>query len=110
MNQELLNLAKEIDDNEDAINEALEQDDFDRAVELSDYKNKLFQRLYTLSQDVSPDERAEFNEYLNSLYEVTIEQRDILAQEHEKMRAELRGLSKSAKSSNAYRQVRKYTR
>lgn len=106
MNQELLDLAKEIDDNEDAINDALEAEEFDKAEELTEIKVKLFRRLYELSKDV--EDRTALNEYLNSLYEVTLEQRDILAAEHEKMRLELGALKRGQKGKMQYREVRAY--
>ncbi|MBU3844629.1 MAG: hypothetical protein H9847_07165 [Candidatus Anaerobiospirillum pullicola] len=108
MNQELLDLAKQIDDNEDAISDALENEEFDKAVELSNEKVKLFKRLYELSETI--EDKTELNEYLNSLYEVTQEQRDILNSEHNKMRSQLRGINRGSKGQKAYQQVRAYAR
>ena len=86
MNQELLDLAKRIDDNEDAISDALENEEFDRAIE----------------------DKSELHDYLNSLLEVTQEQRDILDSEHNRMRSELRNINRGFKGNKAYRQVRSY--
>ena len=106
MNQELLDLAKRIDDNEDAISDALENEEFDRAVELSNEKVQLFKRLYELSNTI--EDKSELHDYLNSLLEVTQEQRDILASEHNRMRSELRNTNRGFKGNKAYRQVRSY--
>lgn len=108
MNQELLDLAKKIDDNEDAISDALENNDFDLAVTLSNEKVQLFKRLYELSSTI--EDKSELNEYLNSLYDVTQEQRDILYSEHNKMRTELRNLKRGTKGKKAYAQVRSYAK
>lgn len=108
MNQELLNLAKEIDDNEDAISDALENEDFDTASQLSQVKQQLFKRLYELSLDVPDSERPEFNEYLSSLYDVTAEQLDLLKQEYDKVQNTLREIKRGAKGRNTYSQVRGY--
>ena len=108
MQQELLDLAKAIDDNEDEISDALEQDDLERANELATHKELLFKRLYELSLEVSPEERPDFDEYLKSLYEVTMEQRDALNNEQAKTRAQLRGLKRGSKGSNAYKRVSSY--
>ncbi len=106
MNQELLDLAKRIDDNEDAISDALENEEFDRAVELSNEKVQLFKRLYELSNTI--EDKSELHDYLNSLLEVTQEQRDILDSEHNRMRSELRNINRGFKGNKAYRQVRSY--
>ena len=108
MNQELLDLAKKIDDNAEAISDALENNDFDLAVTLSDEKKQLFKRLYELSSTI--EDKSELNEYLNSLYDVTQEQRDILYSEHNKMRTELRNLKRGSKGKKAYAQVRSYAK
>lgn len=108
MNQELLNLAREIDDNEDAISTALENDNFDEAAELATKKVQLFKRLYELSASI--EDKNELVEYLKSLYEVTQEQRDILYSEHNKMRSELRSLQRGNKGQKAYSQVRAYAK
>lgn len=108
MNRELLELAKEIDDNEDAISDALENEDFDRALALSNEKVELFKRLYELSNTI--EDKSELNDYLNSLYDVTQEQRDILYNEHNKMRSELRTIKRGFKGKKAYSQVRAYAK
>ena len=106
MNQELLDLAKAIDDNDDAISDALEAEDLELAEKLSSEKVVLFRKLYELTRDL--EDRTGVDEYLQSLYEVTAEQRDILVDEHEKVRRELSGLKKGSKGQQAYRQVRRY--
>ncbi len=108
MQQELLDLAKAIDDNEDAIATALEQDNLELAAELATAKQELFKRLYELSLDVSEDERPDLNEYLKSLYEVTAEQLSVLNDEQAKTRVKLRNLKRGSKGSQVYNQVRKY--
>ena len=108
MQQELLDLAKAIDDNEDAINDALEQDDLERANELAAQKEQLFKRLYELSLEVSADERPDFDEYLKSLYEVTSDQLSVLNSEQAKTRAQLRGFKRGSKGSNDYKRVSSY--
>ena len=106
MNQELLNLAKAIDDNDDAISEALEAEDLEKAEQLTNEKVALFRQLYELSQKI--EDRTVLDEYLNSLYEVTAEQRDLLVAEHEKVRRELSGLKKGSRCKQTYQKIRKY--
>lgn len=106
MNQELLNLAKAIDDNDDAISDALEAEDLEKAEQLTNEKVVLFRQLYELSQKI--EDRTVLDEYLNSLYEVTAEQRDLLVAEHEKVRRELSGLQKGSRCKQTYQKIRKY--
>lgn len=106
MNQELLNLAKAIDDNEDAIADSLEAEDLDTAERLANEKVALFKKLYELSLTIK--DRSVLEEYLKSLYDVTSEQRDLLVEEHEKVRRELSSLKKGSRGKQTYQQVKKY--
>ncbi len=108
MQQELLDLAKAIDDNEEAIADALDQDNVELAAELAKTKEDLFKRLYDLSLNVSDEERPDLNEYLKSLYDVTAEQLAALNDEQNKTKAKLRGLKRGSKGSQIYNQVRGY--
>ncbi|MCI6864469.1 MAG: flagellar protein FliT [Anaerobiospirillum succiniciproducens] len=106
MNQELLDLAREIDDNEDAIADALEAEDFDTAAALTQDKVALFRRLNDLAQTI--EDKTELNEYLKSLLEVTVEQRDLLDDEFKRVRQELYKFQKGSKGKNQYSQVDGY--
>lgn len=106
MNQELLALAKAIDDNEDAIADALEAEDLEQAELLTQEKVTLFKKLYELSLTI--DDRSVLDEYLNSLYDVTSEQRDLLVAEHERVRKELGSFKKGSRGNKTYQQVKQY--
>ncbi len=106
MNKELLDLAREIDDNEDAIADALEAEDFETADKLTRDKVELFRRLNDLAQTI--EDKTELNEYLKSLYEVTLEQRDILNDEYKRVRDELYKFQKGSKGKSQYSEVGGY--
>lgn len=106
MNQELLDLAKEIDDNDDAISDALEAEDLETAEKLAKEKEALFKRLYELSENV--EDRTVLNEYLHSLYEFTAEQKDLLVAEQDKVKRELSCLKKGSRCKQTYQSIKKY--
>lgn len=106
MKQEFLELAKLIDDNEDAINDALEADDFDTASELANEKVQLFAKLRDIALQI--EDKESIDEYLKSLYAATKEQLDILEAEHENMRQEIVKIRRGGKGNHAYQRVRAY--
>lgn len=108
MKQEFLELAKLIDDNEDAINDALEADDFDTAEELAKEKVKLFERLRDIALQL--EDHDSIKDYLQSLYVATQEQIEILTSERENIRKNLVNIRRGGKGQHAYQQVRAYLR